>query len=89
MKLEDGGSYEVHVLLAADSASAGDLFVLETDGSSAQGKVIDTGNYDTFREVSAGKIQLKAGANRLILRPEGKLKEELADVRSVRLVPVE
>lgn len=88
VKLETGADYEVRVLLAADAASAGDHFVLETDGSSAQGTVIDTGDYSTFREVSAGKIRLKAGANRLILRPEGKLKEELADVRSVRLVPL-
>ncbi|MDF1824801.1 MAG: sulfatase-like hydrolase/transferase [Verrucomicrobiales bacterium] len=89
VKLEKAGEYEVHVLLAADEPSAGDHFVLETDGSSAQGTVINTGNYDTFREVSAGRIQLKAGTNRLILRPEGKLKEELADVRSVRLAPTE
>ena len=88
VKLDAAALYEVHVLLAADALSAGDHFVLETDGSSAQGTVVDTGDYDTFRKVSAGRIQLKAGANRLILRPEGRLKEELADVRSVRLEPV-
>jgi len=87
VKLEAEGTYTTHVLLAADDASAGDHFVLETDGSSAQGTVIDTGDYSTFREVPAGKITLKAGINRLILRPEGPLKKELADVRSVRLVP--
>ncbi len=86
VKLDAAAVYDAHVLLAADTASAGDYFVLETDGSSTQGTVIDTGDYNTFREVPAGKIQLKAGINRLILRPQGPLKEELADVRSVRLV---
>ena len=89
VKLDAAAHYNAHVVLAADDASAGDHFVLETDGSSAQGTVIDTGDYNTFREVPAGRIQLKAGINRLILRPQGPLKEELADVRSVRLVPLE
>ncbi|MDF1755196.1 MAG: sulfatase-like hydrolase/transferase [Verrucomicrobiales bacterium] len=89
VKVANPGAYQVHVLLAADALSAGDHFVLETDGSSAKGTVIDTGNYDTFQEVAAGIINLKAGTSRLILRPEGKLNKELADVRAVRLVPVE
>ncbi|MDF1810569.1 MAG: HEAT repeat domain-containing protein, partial [Verrucomicrobiales bacterium] len=88
VNLSTAAAYEVRVLLAADALSAGDQFVLETDGSSAKGTVIDTGDYNTFQEVSAGNIKLKAGTNRLILRPEGKLKKELADVRSVRLIPV-
>lgn len=83
-----GGAYEVSVTLAADEASAGDQFMLETDGSSATGTVPSTGGYSTFREVPAGTIQLKPGVNRLLLRPRGPLKQELADVRGVRLAPV-
>ena len=69
--LGESASFEVHVLLAADDDSAGDKFVLETDGSHAIGRVISTGDYNTFREVHAGRIALKAGINHLILRPEG------------------
>lgn len=81
------GTYEIFVLLAADEASAGDQFTLETDGSSATGTVLSSGGYDTFREVPAGTLTLKPGVNRLLLRPHGPLRQELADVRAVRLVP--
>lgn len=83
-----GGTYEVNVTLAADDASAGDQFVLETDGSSATGTVLSSGGYDTFLEVPASKLTLKPGVNRLLLRPHGPLRQELADVRALRLVPV-
>lgn len=81
------GAYEVFVVLAADDASAGDEFTLETDGSSATGTVLSSGGYDAFREAPAGRIALKPGVNRLLLRPHGPLKQELADVRAVLLKP--
>ncbi|MEQ1861062.1 MAG: c-type cytochrome [Chthoniobacteraceae bacterium] len=83
-----GGAYKVFVLLAADDASAGDQFALETDGSSTTGTVLSSGGYESFREVPAGQLTLKPGVNRLLLRPHGPLRQELADVRAVRLAPV-
>jgi hypothetical protein len=47
-----------------------------------------SGGYDTFREYACGTLDLAAGANRVVMRPDGPLKRELADVRSLRLVPV-
>jgi mono/diheme cytochrome c family protein len=82
------GSYTVYVNLAADESSAGDFFVVETEGSRARGEVPSTGDYATFREQIAGELTLRAGVNRILLRPDGPLKRELADVRGVRLVPV-
>jgi mono/diheme cytochrome c family protein/glucose/arabinose dehydrogenase len=79
------GDYEVSVTLAADDASAGDKFVLEAEGSRAIGTVLSSGGYDKFVDVPAGSITLKAGANRLLLRSEGPLRQELADVRQVAL----
>ena len=81
------GRYEVFVTLAADDASAGDEFVVETEGSQAKGTVLSSGGYDRFREVPAGRLSLKVGVNRLLMRPEGPLRQELADVRALRLVP--
>lgn len=77
--------YDVKVTLAADDASAGDKFVLETDDSRAIGTVLSSGGYERFVEAPAGFIKLKAGVNRLLLRSEGPLKQELADVRQVTL----
>jgi mono/diheme cytochrome c family protein len=81
------GSYEVTVNLAADDKSAGDSYVIETEGSQTRGEVPDTGGYDRFVEHPSGRLTLRAGVNRVLLRPDGPLKAELADVRGLRLVP--
>jgi mono/diheme cytochrome c family protein len=83
-----GGTFDVKVNLAADDESAGDFFVVETEGSRARGEVPSTGDYDHFREQPAGRLTLRAGVNRIVLRPDSPLKRELADVRGVRLTPV-
>ncbi len=80
------GEYEVLVTLAADEASAGDAYVIEVENASVKGVVQSTGGYETFKEQSAGTLKLKAGVQSLLMRPEGTLKQELADVRAVRLV---
>jgi mono/diheme cytochrome c family protein/glucose/arabinose dehydrogenase len=82
------GRYAVFVTLAADDASAGDEFVIETEGSQARGTVLSSGGYDRFREVPAGKLDLRAGVSRILMRPEGPLRQELADVRALRLAPL-
>jgi mono/diheme cytochrome c family protein/glucose/arabinose dehydrogenase len=83
-----GGIYEVFVTLAADEASAGDKFVIETEGSKTSGTVRSSGGYDRFIEYSCGRLTLRAGPSRILMRPDGPLKRELADVRGLRLVPV-
>lgn len=80
--------YDVWVNLAADAESAGDGYVVETEGSRTRAEVISTGDYDHFREQPAGRLALRAGVNRIVLRPDGPLKRELADVRGLRLDPV-
>jgi hypothetical protein len=47
--------------------------------------VQSTGGYETFAEQSAGTLTLKADVQSLLMRPDGALKQELADVRAVRL----
>ncbi len=88
VQVERAGNYTVHVTLAADDESAGDFYVVETEGSRARGEVRSTGDYDHFQAQPAGVLSLRAGLNRLLLRPDGPLKRELADIRAVRLVPV-
>lgn len=77
--------YEVLVTLAADEASAGDSYVIEAESTSLKATVKSTGGYETFAEQSAGTLKLKAGVQKLLMRPDGALKQELADVRAVRL----
>jgi hypothetical protein len=79
------GEYEVLVTLAADEASAGDAYVIEAETETAKGTVKSTGGYETFAEQSAGIIKLKSGLQKLLMQPDGALKQELADVRAIRL----
>ncbi len=83
-----GRTYEIFVTLAADDASADDRFRIETEGSHTIGTVLSSGGYDRFREVPAGRLTLQAGVNRILMRPEGPLRQELADVRGLRLTPL-
>lgn len=87
VQVEAAGRYAVHVTLAADDESAGDFYVVETEGSRTRGEVRSTVDYDHFHEQPAGVLALRAGVNRILLRPDGPLKRELADVRGLRLVP--
>lgn len=80
-------SYQVFVTLAADNASAGDDFFVESDMGRVRGTVTATGGYDQFREIAVGELKLTAGATRIVMRPAGKLRAELADVKGLRLVP--
>ena len=77
--------YEVLVTLAADEASAGDAYVIEAESTSLKATVKSTGGYESFAEQSAGTLKLNAGVQKLLMRPDGALKQELADVRAVRL----
>ncbi len=88
VEIAEGGSYEVFVTLAADTASASNRFCVETEGSHTIATVVSSGGFDRFHEVPAGKLTLHAGASRILMRPEGPLRQELADVRALRLVPV-
>lgn len=85
LQIPADGDYEVFVTLAADDASAGDAYVVEAETASLQATVKSTGGYEAFAEQSAGTLKLKAGVQKLLLRPDGPLKQELADVRAVRL----
>ncbi len=82
------GEFDVRVELAADAESAGDRYVIQTEGSQTTGTVASTGDYATFALQPAGTLTLNAGLNRILMRPTGPLQRELADVRSVVLKPV-
>lgn len=74
--------------LAADKPSAGDFYAIETEASRTRAAVPNTGGYDQFVEQPGGRLTLRAGVNRIVLRPDGKLRKELADVRGLRLISV-
>lgn len=81
-------TYTVHVTLAADDASTGDTFYIESESSRVHGIVPSTGGYDKFQEIRVGQLKLRSGPNRIVMRPAGKLRAELADIKGLRLVPL-
>lgn len=83
----EAADYTVFITLAADDASTGDHFLVESDAGRVRGTVQSTGGYDRFREFPVGTLPLRAGLNRILVRPDGPLRAELADVRSLRLSP--
>jgi mono/diheme cytochrome c family protein len=81
------GRYEVHLTFAMTDESAGNGFAIETDGGRLTGTIPSTGGFDRFEERSFGTVALKAGVNRVLMRPAAPVKLELADLRAIRLVP--
>ncbi|MCF3650620.1 DUF7133 domain-containing protein [Synoicihabitans lomoniglobus] len=89
VSVANAGSYRVLVTLAADQVSAGNQFAVVASHDTLIGTVPDTGSYTTFAEHDAGVLKLTAGESRIVMQPHGKLRRELADVRGLKLVPVD
>lgn len=85
VEIPSSGTYDVFVTLAADDASQGDHFLVESETGRVRGRVDSTGGYDRFKELHVGTLPLRSGANRILMRPDGNLRAELADIRAVRL----
>lgn len=82
------GRYEVLVTLAADEASAGDAYRIQSQSGHLRGEVRATGDYQHFEQQRVGVLELKAGRQVLLMQPDGTLKQELADVRALTLRPL-
>lgn len=85
LEVSAADDYDVFITLAADEASMGDHFLVESDAGRVRGTVRSTGGYDRFEEIHVGTLPLRAGMNRILLRPDGPLRAELADVKGLRL----
>lgn len=85
LSVPEAGIYRVHLLHAMDDKNAGNSWLIETDLSQLKGKVESTGSFNKFVEREVGTLKLKAGDNRLLMRPAAELKGELIDLRAIRL----
>lgn len=89
MNVAKEGKYIVRLDCACPPESAGNTYVLSIDDIALSGKVPGTGNWDTYRQINVGVVTLKPGRKQLTLRSAGKLNENLMDLKSVRVTPVE
>jgi putative membrane-bound dehydrogenase-like protein len=79
--------YAVLLDIACEDASAGNEWLLECAGQRLSGKVETTGDWNKYRRVKVGELQLKAGQHRLGLRSYGPIRGALFDLRSITLIP--
>ena len=83
------GKYIVRLDYACDASVAGNPYQLAIGDITLSGKVASTGNWDTYRQMTLGRVTLKPGRYQAVLRPGGKIAGYLMDVKSVRITPVE
>jgi putative heme-binding domain-containing protein len=81
------GKYAVSLDYACDDGTAGQAIVVEIAGQRLTAKVPGTGNWDTYRQLSLGQVELTPGMVQLIVRADGPLRGPLIDLKAVRLRP--
>src|SRR6185437_9592308 len=87
IEIERPGKYAVSLDHACEDGTAGQTIAVEAAGARVTGQVTGTGNWDTYRQKSLGRLELPAGKHELVVRPEGPLNGPLIDLKAVRLVP--
>ena len=60
---------------------------MESGAARLAGRVDPTGNWDTYRQIRIGAIDLPAGDQRLVFRSAGAVRGALIDLKSIRLTP--
>ena len=82
------GAYKVSLDYACDDSTAGQSVAVEVGGQRLIARVPGTGNWDTYRPLAVGPLELTAGKHELVVHPDGPLHGPLLDLKAVRLVPV-
>jgi putative membrane-bound dehydrogenase-like protein len=87
VEVPKAGKYTVYLDYSCPDDSAGNKFALITETGRVTGIVAGTGGWQKYKESKFGDIELAAGKQQLTMRSEGKIRQHLLDLRSVRLVP--
>jgi arylsulfatase A-like enzyme len=90
----DAGDYDIEVLQGCGAGQGGSrmLVTLDTDGDTTPAAieftVEETGHFQAFKPVIAGRLSIPAGRHVLRIKPVAIAKTACCDIREVRLVPV-
>ena len=84
------GGYEVWIEWAQIDEYADNPFAVEVEGSGRRvtGRLPSTGGWEKYQKKSFGTLQLDAGRQRIVIRADGPIKEELSDLHRIRLAPL-
>jgi putative membrane-bound dehydrogenase-like protein len=88
LAVEKPGRFAVSLDFACDDGAAGQSLALDVAGRRLVAKVPGTGNWDTYRQLQIGTVELPSGEHQLTVRPDGPPRGPLIDLKAVRLRPV-
>ena len=84
----EAGAYDVWLEWSVSDSNAGNPYLFQVGDRNLTGTVEKTGGWDTFRKAKIGRMQLNAGSQRAVFKPNGEFKTALLDLRQIDLVPV-
>ncbi len=87
VEVPEAKTYAVWLDFACADDSAGNVLAVECGARRTTAKVPPTGDWDTYARKQFGTIDLKAGRQRLTVKPDGEPDGALIDLRVVELVP--
>ncbi len=89
VEVKEKGRYDVYLDWAVSEEEALKPFVVEAGSRQVKGNAGKTGSWFTYRTEKIGRLQLDAGKQKIIFRPDSKSpKGALLDLRTLKLVKV-
>jgi alpha-L-fucosidase len=82
------GDYDVEITYGCADAFAGIAFNVSVDATRLPAQTSRTGGYDRFTTESVGRVHVEAGPHTLVVKPAGRQKGELMNLREIRLSPI-
>ncbi|WP_298863443.1 PVC-type heme-binding CxxCH protein [uncultured Gimesia sp.] len=85
LNVPKGGKYDVYLEFACPPGTAGNHLLLEVEGQRLSWTVPSTGSWDVYQSRKIGTIELPSGKAQLAIRSDGKIRNALFDLKTVRL----
>lgn len=81
------GDYQVDIIYSVDNAEAGKEFILTSPTSQLVGKVLPSGNWETYKTLKAGKIHLNQGVQKIVFKSKTQFRAggAILDLREIVL----
>ena len=80
-------TFDVWLDFACPTQTAGNKFVVQVAGSELIGTVPTTKSWDVYKQQKFGTLKLPAGQTRIIVRSEAAIRNNVMDLREIRLAP--
>jgi len=79
------GTYRVNIVIACADGSAGTAYEVQLNDKKLTGKVLTTGHWERFVEISLGQVELEAGDLTVTLDPLHKPGQAVMNLREIAL----